>query len=56
MYLNKVNNPIFTIMLTIKFKILTLLFKSLVIKFFDIKKSIEALKSRGIINHGWLKP
>ena len=52
MYLNKVNNPIFTIKLTIKFKSLTLLFKSLFMRFFDIKKSREALKSRGTINHG----
>ena len=52
MYLNKVNNPIFTITLTIKFKSLTLLFKSLVMRLFDIKKSREALKNRGIKNHG----
>ena len=55
-YLKKINNPIFTVILKNKWKSLSASFKFFVIKFFDIEKSIEALKSRGIMNHGWLKP
>ena len=55
-YLKKINNPIFTVMLINKLRSLSVLFKFFVIKFFDIVKSKEALKSKGIMNHGWLKP
>ena len=51
-YLKTINNPIFTVMLINNRNSLSELFKSFVNRFFDTEKSIEALKSRGMMNHG----
>ena len=51
-YLKKINNPIFAVMLVNNRKSLSLLFKFFVKRFFDIEKSKVALKSKGMMNHG----